>query len=266
MNWGPFDLSGKVVLVTGSAMGIGFGIAARCREAGASVFVADIDGDAASHAVTRLEALPGPGRISSMHVDVAEPSAATELIARCVADLRGIDVLVNNAGIYPITPLSEITPDVVDRILRINVHGVLFMTSAFAAQVTQQRSGGAIINLASMEAFHPSFVGMTAYGASKGAVVSLTKHAALELAPLRIRVNAIAPGAITTEGTANTSAGGGLTEAERQALADAMIAKIPAGRLGEPDDIAKVAVFLASSAAGYITGQTILTDGGLLLT
>jgi NAD(P)-dependent dehydrogenase (short-subunit alcohol dehydrogenase family) len=265
MNWGPFDLSGKVVLVTGSAMGIGFGIAARCREAGASVFVADIDGDAAQLAVTRLEALPGPGRISSMHADVSDPSATAEVIAKCVADLRGIDVLVNNAGIYPITPLADITPQLVNRIMQINVHSVLYMTSAFAAQVKRQRSGGAIVNLASMEAFHPSFVGMTAYGASKGAVVSLTKHAALELAPLRIRVNAIAPGAIRTEGTAKTSAGGGLTETERQSLADAMSARIPVGRLGEPDDIATVAVFLASSAAGYITGQTILTDGGLLL-
>jgi len=265
MNWGPFDLTSKVVLVTGSAMGIGFGIAARCRQAGASVFVADIDGDAAEAAVARLETLPGPGRVSSLQADISDRSVAAEVIAKCVADLDGIDVLVNNAGIYPITPLSDITPDVLGRILRVNVHGVLFMTSAFAAQVEQQRSGGAIINLASMEAFHPSFVGMTAYGASKGAVVSLTKHAALELAPLNVRVNAIAPGAITTEGTAKTAAGGGLTEAERQALADAMIAKIPARRLGEPDDIATVAVFLASSAARYITGQTILVDGGLLL-
>jgi NAD(P)-dependent dehydrogenase (short-subunit alcohol dehydrogenase family) len=265
MNWGPFDLTGKVVLVTGAGRGIGFGIAARCREAGASVFVADNDPETVVSAITRLAAVGSGGAVSSGRVDVSDPDAAADTIERCAAELGSVDVLVNNAGIYPITPIEDAGPDLIDRIMRVNVHSVLFMTKAFAARVRRQGSGGSIVNLASMEAFHPSFPGMSAYGASKGAIVSMTKHAALELAPLRVRVNAIAPGAIVTEGTAQTSAGGGLTEAERQELAEAMVAKIPAGRLGMPDDIATVAVFLASAAAGYITGQTILTDGGLLL-
>jgi 2-deoxy-D-gluconate 3-dehydrogenase len=265
MSWGPFDLTGRSVIVTGSAMGIGFGIASRCREAGANVFVADIDADAAAAAVTRLKAISSPGSIASAHADISSSKSAEEVVAKCAAELGAVHVLVNNAGIYPIMPISEVNPDIVDRIMRVNVHGVLYMTKAFAAQVQKQGTGGSIVNIASMDAFHPSFVGLATYGASKGAVVSMTKHTALELSPLRIRVNAIAPGAIMTEGANKTSEGGGLSEDDRQAIAEAMIAKIPVGRMGEPDDIAKVAVFLASSAADYITGQTLITDGGILL-
>jgi 2-dehydro-3-deoxy-D-gluconate 5-dehydrogenase len=265
MTWGPFDLTGQSVIVTGSAMGIGFGIAARCREAGASVFVADIDIDAAAKAVSRLEAIVSPGKLAYAHADISNSRSAEDVVAKCVADLGAVNVLVNNAGIYPIMPIADVNPDIVDRIMRVNVHGVLYMTKAFAAQVQRQGTGGAIVNIASMDAFHPSFIGLSTYGASKGAVVTLTKHTALELSPLKIRVNAIAPGAIMTEGAAKTSEGGGLTEADRQAIADAMIAKIPVGRMGEPDDIARVAVFLASPAAAYVTGQTIVADGGILL-
>lgn len=265
MSWGPFDLSDKVVVVTGAAMGIGFAIASRCREAGASVFLADIDHDAMQRAAERLADVDSPGRIAAAHADVSDVDAAVSVIDRCTSDLGAVDVLVNNAGIYPITPIRDLDPETLDRIMRVNVHGVMHMTKAFAAQVERQGTTGSIVNLASMEAFHPSFAGLSAYGASKGAVVALTRHTALELSPLRIRVNAIAPGAIVTEGSANTSAGGGLTEPERQALAEAMIARIPAGRLGAPDDIATVAVFLASDASRYVTGQTLLADGGLLL-
>ena len=133
-------------------------------------------------------------------------------------ELGGAHVLVNNAGIYPIMPIAEVNPDIVDRIMRVNVHGVLYMTKAFAAQVERQGGGGAVVNIASIDGIHPSFVGLSTYGASKGAVVAMTKHHALELAPLRIRVNAVAPGAIMTEGAAKTSEGGGLTEEERQGL------------------------------------------------
>ena len=265
MSWGPFDLTGKTAIVTGSAMGIGFGIASRCREAGANVFVADIDAYAAASAVSRLKAIDGPGTISSAHADISNSKSAEEVISTAASELGSVDILVNNAGIYPIMPIADVNPDVVDRIMRVNVHGVLYMTKAFAAQVERQGGGGAVVNIASIDGIHPSFIGLSTYGASKGAVIAMTKHHALELAPLRIRVNAIAPGAIMTEGAVKTSEGGGLTEEERQAIGDAMTARIAVGRMGEPDDIAKVAVFLASSAAAYVTGQTIVTDGGLLL-
>ena len=265
MSWGPFDLTGKTVIVTGSAMGIGFGIASRCREAGANVFIADIDADAAAAAVTRLKAVPGDGSIASAHADISSSKSAEDVVATCAANSAAHTCWSTTPASIPIMPIADVNPDIVDRIMRVNVHGVLYMTKAFAAQVERQGGGGAIVNIASIDGIHPSFVGLSTYGASKGAVIAMTKHHALELAPLRIRVNAVAPGAIMTEGAAKTSEGGGLTEEERQAIGDAMTARIAVGRMGEPDDIAKVAVFLASSAADYVTGQTIVTDGGLLL-
>ena len=266
MTWGPFGLSAKVAVVTGAAMGIGYAIAARAREAGASVLLVDRDEIAGEDAVSRLGTIDSRSGLSFVAVDVADPGAGEVVFEHCLATLGPPDVLVNNAGIYPISPLAECTEESVDRIIRTNLHGTLFMMKAFAAHVQRHGTGGVIVNLASMEAYHPSFPGMIPYGASKGAVVAMTKHAALELAALGIRVNAIAPGAIVTEGARRTSEGGGLTEEERQSLADAMAQKMPLRRLGEPDDIATVAVFLASPASGYVTGQTLLADGGLLLT
>lgn len=264
MSWGPFDLTGRSALVTGAAMGIGFGIASRFREAGADVVVADIDSDAAQRAIERLGEVAGVGSTIAVRADVGDPASATEAVAAAVGAFGRLDLLVNNAGIYPVSTLADLTPELIARILNVNVAGVMLMSQAAAAAMATT-GGGAIVNIASMDAFHPSFTGLSTYGASKGAVVSLTKHHALELAPMKIRVNAIAPGGIWTEGAAASSAGGGLSEAERQAIEDAMIAKTPVGRFGNPDDIAKVAVFLASSAADYMTGECVLVDGGVLL-
>ncbi len=262
MTWRPFDLTGKAAVVTGAAMGIGFGIASRLREAGADVVVADIDAAAADRAIERLADVPGTGRTHAVRADVSDPASARAAVAAAVATFGRLDILVNNAGIYPVSTLADLTPELIQRILGVNVAGVILMTQAAAAAMTD---GGAIINIASMDALHPSFTGLSTYGASKGAVVSVTKHHALELAPKKIRVNSIAPGGIWTEGAAASSAGGGLSEEERQAIEVAMIAKTPVGRFGTPDDIAKVALFLASSAADYITGENILVDGGVLL-
>jgi 2-deoxy-D-gluconate 3-dehydrogenase len=264
MNWGPFDLTGRAAIVTGGAMGIGFGIASRFREAGADVAIADVSADAGEAAVERLRAVSGSGRVTAVRVDVSDPASVCDGVAAVVDRFSGVDVLVNNAGIYPVAPLADVTPELIQRILSVNVAGVMLMTKAVAGFMAE-RGGGAVVNIASMDAFHPSFPGLSTYGASKGAVVSMTKHHAFELAASLIRVNAIAPGGIMTEGAAASSSGGGLTEEERQAIADAMTAKIPLGRFGDPDDIAPVAVFLASDAARYMTGETVLVDGGVLL-
>jgi len=264
MTWGPFDLTGRAAVVTGAAMGIGFGIASRFREAGADVVVADIDAAAADRAIDRLREVPGVGRTVAVRADVSDPSSAKSAVDTAVRTFGRLDILVNNAGIYPVAALADVTPEVIQRILNVNVAGVLLMTQAAAAAMTTS-GGGVVVNIASMDAFHPSFPGLSTYGASKGAVVAMTKHHALELAPQKIRVNAIAPGGIWTEGAAASSAGGGLSEEERLAIEVAMIAKTPVGRFGTPDDIAKVAVFLASSAAEYMTGETVLVDGGVLL-
>jgi 2-deoxy-D-gluconate 3-dehydrogenase len=263
MSWGPFDMTGKAAIVTGGAMGIGYGIAARLREAGADVAIADIDEAAAAEAVRRLASVPGTGRTAAVRCDVSDPESATAAVAAAVAAFGSVDVLVNNAGVYPVATLPDVTPALIERILGINVAGVIHMTQAATAAMGD--TGGVVVNIASMDAFHPSFPGLATYGASKGAVVSVTKHHALELAARKIRVNAIAPGGIMTEGAAASSAGGGLTEEQRQAIEHAMTAKIPVGRFGTPDDIATVAVFLASDAARYVTGETVLVDGGVLL-
>jgi 2-deoxy-D-gluconate 3-dehydrogenase len=245
-------------------MGIGFGIASRLSEAGANVLVADIDEGTAAGAVDTLAGQRG--KVVATHGDVSDPSTGSRLADECVAQFGSVDILVNNAGIYPIAPFTDVTPEVFDRIVAVNLRGLLFTAQGVARRMIEQGTGGVIVNIASMDGLHPSFPGLAAYGASKGAVVQLTKNMALELAPHRIRVLSIAPGAIETEGAAKVAESGDMTEEERQAIGDAMVAKIPLGRMGNPDDIAKVAVFLASPAAGYMTGENVLVEGGILLT
>jgi 2-deoxy-D-gluconate 3-dehydrogenase len=265
MSWGPFDLTGKSAIVTGGAMGIGFGCARRFREAGANVLVADLDLDAAEGARKRLLDLPGEGKVATCQVDVADVDGLEAMIRTCVDELGSFDVLVNNAGIYPMAPLTEITPELIRTVMRVNVEGVILSTAAAARHLVAQGTGGAIINIASMDGFHPTFTGLSTYGASKGAVVSFTKHAALELGPHGIRVNAIAPGSVSTEGAAKVVAASGMAESDVVAAGEAMNARTPLGRTALPDDIATVALFLASDAARYMTGTTVLADGGYLL-
>jgi 2-deoxy-D-gluconate 3-dehydrogenase len=131
--------------------------------------------------------------------------------------------------------------------------------------MVEQGRGGTIINISSIDAFRPSMVGLAAYDASKGGVLMFTKNLALELGPKGIRVNGIAPGGITTEGASKPLAESGMSEEQMKAMTEEFTARIPLGRMGVPDDIAKVAVFLASSAAGYMTGETVIVDGGRLL-
>jgi 2-deoxy-D-gluconate 3-dehydrogenase len=262
-DWGPFDLGGKNAVVTGGAMGIGLGITSRLSEAGANVLVGDIDEAAAK---TAIEALAGHrGTVLATRADVTSSTTGAELAERCAAEFRSVDILVNNAGVYPIAPLTDITPDVFDRIVSVNMRGLLFTAQGVARRMIEQGTGGVIINIASIDGFHPSFPGLVAYGGSKGAVLQMTRGMALELAPHHIRVLSIAPGAIETEGAAKVAESGDLTEEERLAIANEMVARMPIGRMGNPDDIAKVAVFLSSSAADYMTGTNVLVDGGILL-
>ena len=264
VGWGPFDLSGKSAIVTGGAMGIGFGIVNRLAEAGANVLIADLDEVAAKSAAGKLAS--HRGNVTFAKADVTDPEAGQQLAERCVSEFGSVDILVNNAGIYPIAMFTDVTPQTFDRIMAVNLKGLLFTSQGVARRMIEQGSGGVIINIASMDGVHPSFPGLTVYGSSKAAVLQATKNMAVELASSRIRVLAIAPGAIVTEGTANVSASGDMSEEERQAIGDAMTAKIPLGRMGDPDDIGKVAVFLASSASGYMTGSHLLVEGGILLT
>jgi 2-deoxy-D-gluconate 3-dehydrogenase len=260
-GWGPFDLTEKNAVVTGGAMGIGFGIAKRLFEAGANVLIADIDGAAAQAAAKKL--VGGPGKAAAMQADIVEEGVGQKIVAKCVELFGSINILVNNAGIYPMSPVLQMTSDFLDRVYKINLKGLIFVSKAAAARMVEQGKGGKIINISSIDAFHPSMPGLTAYDASKGGVVMFTKGLALELAPYGIMVNSIAPGGIQTEGTSKPLAG--MTKEQMDQAAKAFVAKIPLRRMGVPDDIGKVAVFLASSASDYMTGETVIVDGGMLL-
>jgi 2-dehydro-3-deoxy-D-gluconate 5-dehydrogenase len=261
-NWGPFDLTGKAALVTGAARGIGLGCALRLRAAGAHVLLADVDGDGATDARLRMLAAPGVGDVGAHELDVIDPGAADVAVAACVDAFGGIDVLVNNAGIYPPAGIGEITHDHIRQILAVNVEGLILMTQAAAMQMRTQGRGGAVINLASVGAIRGVHPGTLTYGASKGAVISFTRRAAGALGGDGIRVNAIAPGAIDTSGDGGL---GGGTDRVAALQSPARDLGIPLGRIGTPDDIATVAVFLASDAARYVSGETIVVDGGVLV-
>ena len=260
----PFDIAGKSAIVTGGAMGIGAGIVRRYTEAGANVLIADLDGQAASRLA--IELAGAPGRSVAVCADVGADEAGEALVARCVETFGSVDILVNNAGIYPRVPVLEMTAELLDRVYRVNLRGLALLSKAAARRMVEQGRGGSIVNISSIDAFRPSMVGLAAYDASKGGVTMFTKSLALELAPRGIRVNAIAPGGIRTEGSSKPLEGSGMTPAQLQAMAAAFIERIPIRRMGTPDEIATVALFLASPAAAYMTGTTVIVDGGALLT
>ncbi|MBV8301629.1 MAG: SDR family oxidoreductase [Candidatus Dormibacteraeota bacterium] len=259
--WGPFSVAGRNALVTGGAKGIGHGIANRLAEGGANVVVADVDEQAAERAAAQLGDMPG--RAVACRLDVSQEPVCREAIARCVEQFGSLDILVNNAGIFPTSAVLDMTPEFFEHLLAVNLKGVFYMSKAAGVQMRKQGTGGKIINIASVDSVHPSFPGLAAYDASKGGVLSFTKNFALEMAPYNVTVNAIAPGGITTEGTAQPLTG--MSAEQMEAMTSAFLQRIPLKRMGVPDDIAKVAVFLASSAADYMTGTFVVVDGGMLL-
>lgn len=230
------DLSGKTAIVTGGAAGIGAGIVKRFKEAGANVVVADL----------------------TTGCDISKEEDVKNLVSKVVEQFGSIEILVNNAGIYPNIPLSKMTASDFDKVIAINLRGVFLTTKYVSEQMIKQGKGGKIINITSIDALHPSMVGLAAYDGSKHGLWGFTKNVALELAAHKIWVNAIAPGGIATEGT-------GLTHPGMEEIIKAFTAKIPMHRIGEPDDIAKVALFLASDMSSYMTGSQIVVDGGVLL-
>lgn len=257
-----FSVAGKNVIVTGAAMGIGFGIAKRFVEAGAKVLLVDSNEGALVKAASGLGATAG--RVTVAVLDMASPDCGVEMVKRCVEAYGSIDVLVNNAGIYPQVSMLTMTAEAFDRVYQVNLRGLAMASQAAARSMIEKKKGGAIVNIGSIDSLHPSMVGLAAYDASKGGVLMFTKAFALETAPHGIRVNAILPGAIATEGTSVPLASG-MTAAQMAAMIEAFTKKIPLHRMGVPDDIANVALFLASSAAAYMTGASVVVDGGVLL-
>jgi len=263
-TFGPFGIEGRRVVVTGAAMGIGFGIARRFVEGGADVLLVDLDEGALAGAADRLRG--GNGKVEVLAVDVSADDAGDRVVVAAREALGGVDVLVNNAGIFPQTPILEMPAATIDKVLGVNLRGLILLSRAVGKEMVAAGTAGAIVNITSIDALHPSMVGLAAYDASKGGVAMFTKSLALELAPHRIRVNAVAPGGIRTEGTTRPLEGSGMTPEEMQAMMDDFIArKVPFGRMGEPDEIALPVLFLASDAASYVTGSMLVVDGGALL-
>ena len=261
-----FDLSGRVALVTGGAMGIGKAIADRLSEAGAAVMIADIDPKKGEESTKELK---DKGRkIAFVPTDVSKLESIEKAVESILSTFGSLDILVNNAGIFPFMPALNLTESQWDKVLDINLKGAFFLAQKAAQKMIQKGQGGRIINIASIDGFHPTG-NLAHYDASKGGLVMLTKSLAVEFGKSDINVNAIAPGGIQTPGaqeiSSNMMQASGLTSEQMVEIGKAFTARIPLGRQGDPDDIATVALFLASDASRYITGETIIVDGGYLL-
>ncbi|OGZ44734.1 MAG: SDR family oxidoreductase [Candidatus Ryanbacteria bacterium RIFCSPHIGHO2_02_FULL_48_12] len=253
------DLKGKTAIVTGGAMGIGFGIAYRLAEAGANVVIADLNEEVGNTAVKSLH--ENGWEAAFVKTDVADEAEVQAAADFSVSKYGGVDILVNNAGIYPIIPVMQMSLADFEKILAVNLKSAFLFTKAAANIMIKQGRGGKVINITSIDALHPSSVGLAVYDASKHGLWGFTKNTALELAPHNIQVNAIAPGAIATPGA---GAGRPVTR-ELEVIQKEFLAKIPMKRIGDPDDIGKVSLFLASDLAGYMTGSQVVVDGGVLL-
>lgn len=254
------DLNNKATIVTGGANGIGKGIAYRLAEAGAKVLIADMDEAGAKQTAEELKSKGWS--VEALKVDVSSEEDVVKMISTCKEQFGSVDVLVNNAGIFPPKPVADMTETEFERVIHVNLRSV-FLTTKHAAEVMKTQGGGRIINITSIDALHPSMVGLAHYDASKHGVWGFTKNSALELSAHKIWVNAIAPGGITTPGVAAMSQG---ASAEQMAESTkAFMAKIPMHRMGEPDEIGTVALFLASDMSNYMTGSQIVVDGGALL-
>ncbi len=258
------SLAGKRAIITGGATGLGLAIARRLAEAGASMLLADVDTAGGREAARALQQAGYHAGFASC--DVSREPDVRAMVQQAVEQLGGIDILVNNAGVYPRTPLTETSLDEFNRVLAVNLTGTFLCSREVAARMIEQDRGGCIINLASIDAVHPSYEGMAAYDSSKGGVLMLTRSLARELGKHNIRVNAIAPGGIMTRALVSSTGSTSEEEARRQRRdLKSFMARMVLGRMGEPDEIARVALFLASEMASYITGTMVVADGGYLV-
>ncbi len=255
------SLEGRVAVVTGAAQGLGLAIAHRLAEAGASTVVADLRLEDAERAAAAIASRHGVD-VLGVEMDVTEEASIVSAADRVVAELGGVNIWVNNAGVFPSAPAVEMTLEAWEEVFAVNSRGV-FLGARTAAR-RMAGSGGVVVNVVSTAGFGAPAPGLAAYVGSKHAARGITKALALELAPAGIRVLGVAPTYVPTEGTMAMAAAG----AERAAAAgvepppmDVMNQSL-IGRLGTPDDIARVVLFAASDLAIIMTGSTLLADAG----
>jgi len=245
------SLSGKVAVVTGASKGIGAAIARGLAEAGASVVVNySSSRNGAERVVAEIE--KAGGKAVALHGSVASAAEVKRLFVEAHEAYGRLDILVNNAGVYAFHPIEDVTEAEFHREFDTNVLGPILATQEAVKRFGAD--GGSVINISSV-ASTKGLAGATVYGATKAALDQITRNHAIELAPRKIRVNTIAPGGVETEGTHTAGIIG--SDFEKQ-----MVAETPLGRLGQPDDIAGVAVFLASDASRWITGERLVASGG----
>jgi len=250
-----FAIDGKVAAVTGAGAGIGRAVSLCLAEAGAAVAVQDLDEKKAAAVAGEIRAAGGTA--FAIGGDAAQSSAIEALYERAVSELGGLDITVNNAGIYPFTDFLEISEALLDKVFDLNLRGTFLATQIAGRIMSRRGTGGRIVNVASVQGLRPTAPGVTHYNVTKAGVMMLTKSAALELAPAGIAVNAVAPGVIQTDGTQP------LIDAD--ALGDPTVMAPYGGRWGRAEEVADAILFLVSPAASYITGETIIIDGGYLL-
>jgi len=247
-------LAGKVAIVTGSSSGIGQGILLRFAREGADVVV-DVRSHPEDGEATRAQAEAFGVRAIVVQADVAKIADTGNLVVEAWKQLGGCDILVNNAGVEKHAAFLDVTEADYDTVLDTNLKGAFFLTQAFVKRLSDAKKPGCVINISSVheDMVFPNF---STYCASKGGMRMVMRDLAVELGPMGIRVNNIAPGAIATP--INTAL------LNNKPKLDALLANIPLGRLGTPDDVAGLAVFLASDDGAYVTGSTFFVDGGLI--
>lgn len=247
------DFSGKTVLVTGGAQGIGRAIVEAFALRGARVVIADLQLPQAQALAVELS-----GRecqVEAVCVDLAESTAVFELVQSLEQRLGRLDILVHNAGYFPLTPFTEITPSILDRTLAVNLSALFWLTQA-ALPMFRRQGQGCVLVTSSVTGPRVAYPGLSHYAASKAGVNGFIRNAALELAGLNVRVNGVEPGMIATPAMDNLG---------DDQLNENIANRVPLGRLGTAADIAGAMLFLASDLASYITGQTLVVDGGSTL-
>lgn len=253
------SLTGRRAVITGGGRGLGRAIAQRLAEAGADVLIGDINGELAAAAAADLDGRY-ESRVRGTQMDVADPASVAAAASLAIDSFGGIDIWVNNAGIFPSVAVTEMTDTLWDQVLAVNTRGVFLGAREAARSMGTSGRGGVIINIVSTAGFKGVAPGLAAYVGSKHAVRGMTKQMALELAPQDIRVLGVAPTYCVTEGNQLAAAQNPDLAQSGVEISAMLTSKL--GRVGVPDDVARVVLFCASDMAAFMTGSTLLVDAG----